>query len=228
MRDATIVIGEMLEAIDAARECCSGKTFEQFSRDRLARLALERAVEIISEASRHLPGEFTDQHPDIPWSRIKAIGNVLRHEYHRISAKIIWDVVTAELDKLEIVLRQELMRLAPKSSRAIYKICSRPEWEAAERAGAFTGSAVDIKDGYIHFSTSEQAVETAAKHFAGQHDLVLVRVEPESLGADLKWEPSRGGALFPHLYAPLPVALATWVKPLPLGADGAHIFPPLD
>jgi uncharacterized protein (DUF952 family)/uncharacterized protein with HEPN domain len=227
MRDATIVIGEMLEAIDAARECCSGKTFEQFSRDRLARLALERAVEIISEASRHLPGEFTDQHPDIPWSRIKAIGNVLRHEYHRISAKIIWDVVRAEIANLEAVLRQESMRLASRPSVAIYKICSRAEWDAAERAGAFTGSAVDIKDGYIHFSTAEQAVETAAKHFAGAADLVLVRVEAEALGSALRWEPSRGGALFPHLYAPLPVALATWVKPLPLGPDGAHAFPPL-
>ncbi|RTL63783.1 MAG: DUF952 domain-containing protein [Hyphomicrobiales bacterium] len=110
---------------------------------------------------------------------------------------------------------------------AIYKICSRAEWEAAERAGAFSGSAVDVKDGYIHFSTAEQAVETAAKHFAGAADLVLVRVEAEALGADLKWELSRGGALFPHLYAPLPVALATWVKPLPLGSDGTHVFPDL-
>lgn len=227
MRDATVVIGEMLDAIDAARDCCADRTFEQFSQDRMARLALERAIEIISEAARHLPAEFTDKHPSIPWARIKAIGNVLRHEYHRISSKIIWDVVTAELDTLEVVLRQELSRLGSSPTVPIYKICSRAEWDAAKRVGTFTGSAVDVKDGYIHFSTAEQAVETAAKHFAGAGDLVLVRVEAGALGADLKWEPSRGGALFPHLYAPLPVAHATWVKPLPLGADGRHIFPPL-
>ncbi|MDX2203961.1 MAG: DUF952 domain-containing protein [Hyphomicrobiaceae bacterium] len=110
---------------------------------------------------------------------------------------------------------------------AVYKICSTSEWQAAEHAGAFTGSAVDVKDGFIHFSTAGQVAETAARHFSGQGDLVLVRVEAEALGADLKWEPSRGGALFPHLYGPLPTRLATWVKPLPLGPDGSRAFPPL-
>lgn len=111
---------------------------------------------------------------------------------------------------------------------AIYKICTAVEWEAAVHAGDYAGATVDLRDGFIHFSTAAQAAETAAKHFAGQTDLVLVRVMAEDLGSALKWEPSRGGALFPHLYGPLPTRLATWVKPLPLGADGAHAFPPLD
>ncbi|MCP8938106.1 DUF952 domain-containing protein [Alsobacter sp. SYSU M60028] len=98
-------------------------------------------------------------------------------------------------------------------------------WRQAEAAGVFAGAPVDLADGYIHFSTAAQARETAAKHFAGQRDLVLVAVEAEALDEALKWEPSRGGALFPHLYAPLPVSAARWVRPLPLGSDGAHRFP---
>jgi uncharacterized protein (DUF952 family) len=109
----------------------------------------------------------------------------------------------------------------------IYKILSASEWRAAEQAGAFGGSAVDLKDGYIHFSTASQAVETAAKHFAGQRDLVLVAVDAELLGDALKWEPSRGGALFPHLYGELRTAAALRVEPLPLGPDGRHAFPAL-
>lgn len=111
---------------------------------------------------------------------------------------------------------------------AIYKICTAAEWEAAERTGAYAGSAVDHRDGFIHFSTAAQAADTAAKHFAGQTDLVLVCVDADVLGAALKWEPSRGGALFPHLYGPLPTRLAMWVKPLPVGSDGHHQFPALD
>jgi len=107
----------------------------------------------------------------------------------------------------------------------IYKILKASEWQAAEKAGAFTGSVVDVADGYIHFSTAAQAAETAAKHFSGQTDLVLVAIEADSLGDALRWEPSRGGALFPHLYAALPVDAALRVTPLPLGADGAHQFP---
>ncbi len=110
---------------------------------------------------------------------------------------------------------------------AIYKICTASEWDAAVHAGTYAGSAVDLRDGFIHFSTADQAAETAAKHFAGQRDLVLVCVMTEHLGPALKWEPSRGGALFPHLYGPLPMRLAHWVRPLPLGANGAHAFPPL-
>ena len=107
----------------------------------------------------------------------------------------------------------------------IYKICTASEWREAERAGAFRGSAVDLKDGFIHFSTVEQVAETAAKWFAGQRDLVLVAVDADALGDKLKWEPSRGGALFPHLYAPLDVNDALSVVPLPLGPDGKHVFP---
>jgi uncharacterized protein (DUF952 family) len=110
----------------------------------------------------------------------------------------------------------------------IYKICPAPLWRAAEQAGVFTGAPVDIADGYIHFSTAAQAAETAAKHFAGQSDLLLVSVDTAKLGDKLKWEPSRGGALFPHLYAPLTLAAVTGVEPLPLGPDGRHVFPALD
>ena len=107
---------------------------------------------------------------------------------------------------------------------AIYKIVSAAEWRAAEAAGVFTGAAVDHTDGFIHFSTAGQAQETAAKHFAGQSDLLLVAVDAARLGDALKWEVSRGGALFPHLYAPLSLDLVTKVAPLPLAADGAHDF----
>lgn len=107
----------------------------------------------------------------------------------------------------------------------IYKISPRDAWAAAEAAGRFTGAPVDMADGFIHFSAADQLRETAAKHFAGQADLVLVAVDAEALGPALKWEPSRGGALFPHLYAELPVSAVRWVRPLPLGADGAHVFP---
>ncbi len=109
----------------------------------------------------------------------------------------------------------------------IYKICPAPLWREAERLGEFRGALVDLADGYIHFSTAEQAEETAAKHFAGQDDLVLVAVAAEKLGTALKWEPSRGGALFPHLYAALPLDAVIWAKPLRLGADGKHQFPAL-
>ena len=110
-------------------------------------------------------------------------------------------------------------------TQLIYKILSAAEWEAAERAGVFKGAGIDLNDGYIHFSTAEQAAETAAKHFAGQRDLVLVAVDADKVGTALKWEVSRGGQLFPHLYASLPVREAAWVKPLRLGADGRHVFP---
>lgn len=107
----------------------------------------------------------------------------------------------------------------------IYKICPRGLWTQAEQGGVFAGAPVDLADGYIHFSTAEQARETAAKHFAGQADLLLIAVPAQALGDALRWEPSRGGALFPHLYGVFGPADAAWVKPLPLGTDGAHIFP---
>jgi uncharacterized protein (DUF952 family) len=109
----------------------------------------------------------------------------------------------------------------------IYKILSAAEWQAAERAGVFRGAGIDLADGFIHFSTAEQAAETAAKHFAGQRDLVLVAVAADKLGAAVKWEASRGGQLFPHLYGALKVADAVWVKQLPLDVSGKHAFPPM-
>ena len=102
----------------------------------------------------------------------------------------------------------------------VYKIVSRAEWDAAVRAGAFEGAAIDFTDGYIHLSTAAQAQETARRHFAGQAGLVLVRLDTDRLGAALKWEPSRGGDLFPHFYGPLDPALAEAVAAIPLGADG--------
>ena len=110
----------------------------------------------------------------------------------------------------------------------LYKIIAAAHWRAAEHDGIFRGSADDLRDGFIHFSTAAQAVETAAKHFAGQSDLVLVRIDSAKLGAKLKWEPSRGGALFPHLYGDLDPAAVTLVEPLPLGPGGGHAFPPLN
>jgi uncharacterized protein (DUF952 family) len=107
----------------------------------------------------------------------------------------------------------------------IYKICTASEWREAETAGVYRGSAVDRKDGFIHFSTAEQAAETAAKWFAGQHDLVLAAVDADTLGDRLKWEPSRGGALFPHLYADLDLKAVLRVDALPLDASGRHVFP---
>lgn len=112
-------------------------------------------------------------------------------------------------------------------AQTIYKILPKALWSEALAAGALRGSPLDLADGYLHFSTAAQVRETAARHFAGIEDLVLVAVEADLLGTALEWEPSRGGALFPHLYAPLAVTLASWVKALPLAADGTHTFPDL-
>lgn len=106
----------------------------------------------------------------------------------------------------------------------IYKILRRPEWDAFRAAGQTAGAPVDLADGYIHFSTSAQVVETAARHFATETNLVLVAVDPDRLGPALRWEPSRGGQLFPHLYRALRLEEVVWDKSLPLGATG-HIFP---
>ena len=103
----------------------------------------------------------------------------------------------------------------------IYKILPRWEWEAALDARRFDGSTVDRADGFIHFSTAEQAQETARRHFAGQEDLLVLAVEAADLGHALRWEASRGGALFPHLYAHLDTALVREVTEAPLGEDGA-------
>jgi len=106
----------------------------------------------------------------------------------------------------------------------ILKIFRRAEWNALREAGATLGAPIDLADGYIHFSTAAQVAETAAKYFATESDLVLVACDANKLGPALKWETSRGGALFPHLYRPLTLADVVWDKSLPLGATG-HIFP---
>ena len=107
----------------------------------------------------------------------------------------------------------------------VYKICPEPLWREAERAGVFCGAPVDVQDGYIHFSTAAQARETAAKHFAGRRDLLLIVVEAEALGPALRYERSRGGDLFPHLYGPLPLSAVRRVEPLPLRPGDCHAFP---
>lgn len=110
----------------------------------------------------------------------------------------------------------------------IFKILGAEEWRRAEATGVFEGSAADLADGYIHFSTAEQAPETAAKWFAGRPDLMLAAVDAQALGETLRWERSRGDALFPHLYGRLPISAVRWARTLPLGADGRHAFGKLD
>jgi uncharacterized protein (DUF952 family) len=109
----------------------------------------------------------------------------------------------------------------------IYKICERALWDAAEHAGLFRGAGIDAQDGFIHFSTAAQVGETAAKHFAQKSDLMLVAVDGDALGAALKWERSRGGDLFPHLYAALPLAAVRWARPLPDEVGGRRAMPEL-
>lgn len=106
----------------------------------------------------------------------------------------------------------------------IYKIFRGPEWALLQSDGETDGAPVDVADGYVHFSTAAQAAETAAKHFAGENDLWLLALDADTLGPDLKWEPSRGGALFPHLYRRLRRSDVLWARPLPL-ENGAHVFP---
>lgn len=106
----------------------------------------------------------------------------------------------------------------------IYKIFRAPEWALLRSQGTTVGAPIDVADGYIHFSTASQAAETAAKHFAGVDDLFLIAVDEDALGDDLKWETSRGGALFPHLYREMTIADVHWAQPLPL-TDGVHEFP---
>ncbi|AWI82766.1 hypothetical protein CEW88_03240 [Alloyangia pacifica] len=107
----------------------------------------------------------------------------------------------------------------------IYKILRADEWAALQAQGETAGAPIDVADGYIHFSTAEQVRETAAKHFAGVEGLHLLCYEVEEFGDRITWEPSRGGALFPHLYSALPLAGLLWSRPLPVGEGGAHEFP---
>ena len=109
----------------------------------------------------------------------------------------------------------------------IFKIVPAAMWQAAVAAGVFKGAPVDLADGFIHFSSAVQVRETAAKHFAGQADLLIAAFDSTAFGTAMKWEPSRGGDLFPHLYGDLDPGSALWVKELPLGTDGAHVFPEL-
>lgn len=109
----------------------------------------------------------------------------------------------------------------------VYKILSRAEWEAALKTGVLAGSPLDVQDGYIHLSTAEQAPETARLHFHGRADLVLLECETVALGANLRWEPSRGGQLFPHYYGGLPVSAVIDAHPLPLDETGTPTPGPL-
>jgi uncharacterized protein (DUF952 family) len=108
----------------------------------------------------------------------------------------------------------------------IYHMCRREEWLAAEAAGVYRGSSQDEADGFIHFSTAGQLADSAARHRVGQRDLVLVAVDAATLGEALKWEPSRSGVLFPHLYGTLRADAVAWVDALPLGSNGRRVFPP--
>jgi uncharacterized protein (DUF952 family) len=102
----------------------------------------------------------------------------------------------------------------------VYKIAAGADWDAALRIGRFDGAAIDLRDGYIHLSTAAQAQETARLYFTRQTGLVLLKIDAAALGSALKWEPSRGGDLFPHLYGPLDCALVEAVTPIELEADG--------
>ncbi|HYB10385.1 MAG TPA: DUF952 domain-containing protein [Alphaproteobacteria bacterium] len=113
-------------------------------------------------------------------------------------------------------------------AQSIYHICKWVDWQAALAEGEYRGSADDLRDGFIHFSTAGQVEASAARHRAGQAGLVLLTVDPDALGQALRWEPSRDGILFPHLYGTLPVDTVRAVEALPLGPDGRHIFPQLD
>jgi len=109
----------------------------------------------------------------------------------------------------------------------IYKICERTAWRLAEQTGTFRGAEADLRDGFIHFSTATQLAGTLAKHFFGRRELLLVAIDAEVLGAALKWEPSRGGELFPHLYAALPLTAVRWTKPLADEVCGRRELPEL-
>jgi uncharacterized protein (DUF952 family) len=118
--------------------------------------------------------------------------------------------------------------LASTIVTTIYKICGQALWHAAETTGELRGSADDARDGFIHFSAATQLEETAAKHFAGQSGLILVAVDAETLGAELRWERSRGGDLFPHLYGVLPLSAVRWARPLPDEVGGRRPLPELE
>lgn len=111
------------------------------------------------------------------------------------------------------------------TSGTVYKICSAEDWRKAVREGRYCGAEIDLRDGFIHLSAPDQVRETAFLHMRGIGGLVLVSVAADRLGTSLKWETSRGGQLFPHLYGELPLEAVTDTRPLPLGDDGRHVFP---
>ena len=111
------------------------------------------------------------------------------------------------------------------TDKLIYHVCRREEWTQAETSGFYAGSSQDQADGFIHFSNAAQVKESVAKHRAGQDGLEILEVDADALRAALRWEPSRGGQLFPHLYGKLPVSAVLRHAPLPLGPDGKHRFP---
>lgn len=113
----------------------------------------------------------------------------------------------------------------PRPSGMLFKVLAQSAWEAAEGLGRFEGVGIDVSDGFIHLSAADQVVQTVRVHFAGQSGLVLVAVDPSVLGQTLRWEASRGGDLFPHVYGVIPMdaVIETW--PLPIGQDGGHVFP---
>lgn len=130
------------------------------------------------------------------------------------------------------VCRGKQSSIQPSESRnrsdmteIVYKICGRAAWEAARSAGRYGGSPADRRDGFIHLSTAPQLPGTARKHFSGREDLVIIAIDAIRLGDDLRWEPSRGGQLFPHLYGDLDLSDVLWVQDLPLGRDGLHRIP---
>ena len=107
----------------------------------------------------------------------------------------------------------------------IYKVMTEAAFEQSWRLGRFDGSADDARDGFIHLSAAHQLEGTLATHFTGQDGLMLLAVDAGRLGPDLRWETSRGGASFPHLYAPLDLAAVLWAEPLTLGPGGTHVLP---
>jgi uncharacterized protein (DUF952 family) len=109
--------------------------------------------------------------------------------------------------------------------RLIYHLARQSDYDRAVAIGRYDGAREDATDGFMHFSTADHVAESAARHRAGEPDLVLIAVDPDRLGDALRWEPARGGVLFPHLYGSLPLGAVAWARPLPLGADGRHRFP---
>ena len=167
--------------------------------------------------------QLGDRHPAFVGTRLQGVGGCFVN-FDGMGFGGHYGKIRLGSDNVE----RRRMRLPMSRPKTIYKICDTAAWHAAERAGEFAGAPVDLADGYIHFSAADQVAETAAKHFAGQHDLVIVAIDADALGPTLKWERSRGGALFPHLYGKLPLSAVRWLKPLPVGPDGRDVLPMLN